>query len=75
MSNSATEQGDSGNSKQSTAEDFDYVDDETGDSEFVPNEGSAAQDDESIAPDEDIPDEGEIDCLMEVSHIILLKIL
>ncbi|VUZ56050.1 unnamed protein product [Hymenolepis diminuta] len=75
MSDSTTEQGGSGINQPTTTEDFIYVDDETGDSEFEPNEGSAGQDDESIAPDEDVPDDGEIDSLMRESEMSLSDLL
>ncbi|VDL19289.1 unnamed protein product [Hymenolepis diminuta] len=78
MSDSTTEQGGSGINQPTTTEDFIYVDDETGDSEFEPNEGSAGQDDESIAPDEDVPDDGEIDSLMRstasCSNVLILEL-
>nr|CUU99600.1 hypothetical transcript [Hymenolepis microstoma] len=74
MSDSTTEH-DSNGVNQSNTEDFIYVDDETGDSEFEPNEGSAGQDDDSIAPDEDIPDDGEIDSLMRESEMSLSDLL
>ncbi|VDO04742.1 unnamed protein product [Rodentolepis nana] len=74
MSDSTTEHDRSGINNPST-EDFIYVDDETGDSEFEPNEGSAAQDDDSIAPDEDIPDDGEVDSLMRESEMSLSDLL
>lgn len=75
MSDSTTEQGGSGINQPTTTEEFIYVDDETGDSEFEPNEGSAGQDDESIAPDEDVPDDGEIDSLMRVRIKILCPLI
>ncbi|KAM7533149.1 hypothetical protein Aperf_G00000120350 [Anoplocephala perfoliata] len=77
MSNPATEQDDGtvGRESQPNVE-FIYVDDDTedtGDSEFEPHEGG--QDDDSIAPEEDVTDEEEVDGLMRESEMSLSDLL
>ena len=63
-SGSSHEKGDNGKVSYITLDD----DTDTGDSEFEPTGGSGIQDDDSIAADEDVADEEEVNGLMRVDR-------